>query len=107
MWRGETPAGAGNPFVPEGSREVPLLFGGAVQASYDRVALSGQGYIGGSVPAGMVAGAFDGVRAAWKEAGREGAPYLVAIAYGCGSSSASWSCRAPLPCVRGRRIVVS
>jgi hypothetical protein len=29
----------------------------------------------------MVAGAFDGVRAAWKEAGREGDPYLVAIAY--------------------------
>jgi hypothetical protein len=29
----------------------------------------------------MVAQAFDGARAAWTEAGREGAPRLVAIAY--------------------------
>jgi alkanesulfonate monooxygenase SsuD/methylene tetrahydromethanopterin reductase-like flavin-dependent oxidoreductase (luciferase family) len=81
VWRGETPAGCDNPLVPDGSREVPLLFGGMVQASYDRVARSGQGYIGASVPAGMVTGAFDGVRAAWQAAGREGSPYLVAIAY--------------------------
>ncbi|MGW7544286.1 LLM class flavin-dependent oxidoreductase [Streptomyces sp. NPDC054770] len=81
VWRGETPAGCDNPLVPEGSREVPVLFGGMVQASYDRVARSGRGYIGASLPVGMVAGAFDGVRAAWKEAGRQGAPYLVAIAY--------------------------
>ncbi|MFD8810218.1 LLM class flavin-dependent oxidoreductase [Streptomyces sp. NPDC059627] len=81
VWRGEIPGGCDNPLVPEGSREVPVLFGGMVQASYDRVARSGRGYIGASLPVGMVAGAFDGVRAAWKEAGRQGAPYLVAIAY--------------------------
>ncbi|WP_217561292.1 LLM class flavin-dependent oxidoreductase [Streptomyces sp. GbtcB6] len=81
VWRGETPVGCDNPLVPEGSREVPVLFGGMVQATYDRVARSGRGYIGASLPVGMVAGAFDGVRAAWKEAGRQGAPYLVAIAY--------------------------
>ncbi|GHJ36660.1 LLM class flavin-dependent oxidoreductase [Streptomyces sp. TS71-3] len=81
VWRGETPDGCDNPLVPEGSREVPLLFGGMVQASYDRVARSGRGYIGASLPASMVTGAFDGVRAAWKDAGRDGSPYLVAIAY--------------------------
>ncbi|MFI7324696.1 LLM class flavin-dependent oxidoreductase [Streptomyces rubiginosohelvolus] len=81
VWRGETPAGCDNPLVPQGSREVPLLFGGMVQASYNRVARSGRGYIGASVPAHMITGAFDGVRTAWKEAGREGSPYLVAIAY--------------------------
>ncbi|WP_394427109.1 LLM class flavin-dependent oxidoreductase [Streptomyces sp. SGAir0957] len=81
VWRGETPAGCDNPLVPKGSREVPLLFGGMVQASFNRVARSGRGYIGASVPAHMIAGAFDGVRTAWKEAGREGSPYLVAIAY--------------------------
>ncbi|MET7575553.1 LLM class flavin-dependent oxidoreductase [Streptomyces sp. NPDC005492] len=81
VWRGETLPGCDNPVVPQGSREVPLLFGGMVQASYDRVARSGQGYIGGSVPATMVGPAFDAVRAAWKDAGRAGSPYLVAIAY--------------------------
>ncbi|MEU4144743.1 LLM class flavin-dependent oxidoreductase [Streptomyces parvulus] len=81
VWRGETPAGCDNPLVPKGSREVPLLFGGMVQASYDRVARSGRGYIGASVPAHMIAGTFDGVRTAWRQAGREGTPYLVAIAY--------------------------
>ncbi|WP_043254158.1 LLM class flavin-dependent oxidoreductase [Streptomyces sp. Tu6071] len=81
VWRGETPAGCDNPLVPKGSREVPLLFGGMVRASYNRVARSGRGYIGASVPADMIAGSFDSVRAAWKEAGREGSPYLVAIAY--------------------------
>lgn len=81
VWRGEIPVGCDNPLVPEGSREVPVLFGGMVQASYERVARSGQGYIGASLPVDMVAGAFDGVRAAWEEAGRQGTPYLVAIAY--------------------------
>ncbi|ASY34025.1 MULTISPECIES: LLM class flavin-dependent oxidoreductase [unclassified Streptomyces] len=81
VWRGEAPAGCDNPLVPQGSREVPLLFGGMVQASYHRVARSGRGYIGASVPAHMIAGAFDGVRTAWTEAGREGSPHLVAIAY--------------------------
>ncbi|MBV2353980.1 LLM class flavin-dependent oxidoreductase [Streptomyces sp. J2-1] len=80
-WRGEVLPGTDNAMVPAGTREVPLLFGGMVQASFDRVARSGEGYIGGSVPPAMVAPAFDGVRAAWKEAGREGAPRLVAIAY--------------------------
>lgn len=81
LWRGEIPEGGANPLVPEGSREVPLLFGGMVQASFDRVARAGQGYIGASMPVGMVAGAFDGVRSAWRKAGRDGDPCLVAIAY--------------------------
>ncbi|GHH09553.1 LLM class flavin-dependent oxidoreductase [Streptomyces lanatus] len=81
LWRGEIPPGCDNPVVPEGTREVPLLFGGMVQASYERVARSGQGYIGGSVPPAMVGPAFDAVRTAWKDAGRDGDPYLVAIAY--------------------------
>jgi alkanesulfonate monooxygenase SsuD/methylene tetrahydromethanopterin reductase-like flavin-dependent oxidoreductase (luciferase family) len=81
VWRGEVPAGSDNPLVPEGTREVPLFFGGGAPASFERVARSGQGYVGGSLPPAMVGSAFDGVRAAWKDAGRDGAPYLVAIAY--------------------------
>ena len=46
-----------------------------------RMAKWGEGYIGASVPAAMVAEAFDGARAAWKEAGRGGSPRLVAICY--------------------------
>ncbi|MFI6340491.1 LLM class flavin-dependent oxidoreductase [Streptomyces sp. NPDC050535] len=81
VWRGDKLPGSDNPAVPEGTRQVPLLLGGMVQATYDRVARSADGYIAGSVPASMVKPAFDGVRAAWVAAGREGSPRLVAIAY--------------------------
>ncbi|MEV5753752.1 hypothetical protein AB0L00_38535 [Actinoallomurus sp. NPDC052308] len=52
-----------------------------LSASFERVARRGAGYIGGSVPAPLVAPAFDAVRAAWATAGREGSPHLVALAY--------------------------
>lgn len=81
IWRGDNVPGSDNPAVPEGSRAVPMLFGGMVQASFQRAARSGEGYIGGSVPASMVAPAFEAVRAAWSEAGRSGSPRLVGIAY--------------------------
>ncbi|WP_446041207.1 LLM class flavin-dependent oxidoreductase [Streptomyces sp. SID1121] len=81
VWRGEVPDGCDNPLVPAGTREVPLLFGGGVPASFERVARAGQGYIGASLPPAMIGPAFDGVRAAWQAAGRQGSPYLVAIAY--------------------------
>ncbi|MCO5996678.1 LLM class flavin-dependent oxidoreductase [Actinoallomurus rhizosphaericola] len=81
VWRGEPVGGGPNPAVPPEAREIPLLFGGAVPASFERVARRGAGYIGGSVPAPMVAPAFDAVRAAWATAGREGSPHLVALAY--------------------------
>ncbi|MFF2525134.1 LLM class flavin-dependent oxidoreductase [Streptomyces liangshanensis] len=81
VWRGEVPDGCDNPLVPAGTREVPLLFGGGVPASFERVARSGRGYIGASLPPAMVGPAFEGVREAWLRAGRKGSPYLVAIAY--------------------------
>ncbi|MGP4048432.1 LLM class flavin-dependent oxidoreductase [Streptomyces sp. 2A115] len=81
VWRGETADGASNPLVPTGTREVPLMFGGMAPASFERVARWGEGYIGPSVPAEMAAQAFDAARSSWKNAGREGSPRLVAIAY--------------------------
>lgn len=81
IWRGDAVPGSDNPAVSAGSREVPILFGGMAQASFERVARSGEGYIGASAPASMIAPAFDAVRAAWTEAGRPGSPRLVAIAY--------------------------
>ena len=81
IWAGEPVGGGSNAAVPEGTRQVPMLFGGSAKATYARMAKWGVGYIGGSVPASMVAEPFDAARAAWTEAGREGAPRLVAIAY--------------------------
>ncbi|WP_318533307.1 LLM class flavin-dependent oxidoreductase [Actinoalloteichus fjordicus] len=70
-----------NSAVPTGTRAVPLLFGGSAPASYRRMAEWGEGYVAGSVPAPMVEPSFDAARQAWKEAGRDGSPRLVAIAY--------------------------
>ena len=81
VWTGQPVGGGHNPGVPAGTREVPMLFGGMVPASFARMAKWGQGYIAGSLPPAMMGGYFDQARAAWKDAGREGDPRLVALAY--------------------------
>jgi alkanesulfonate monooxygenase SsuD/methylene tetrahydromethanopterin reductase-like flavin-dependent oxidoreductase (luciferase family) len=81
IWRGEPVGGGPNPAVPAGTRQVPMLFGGFAPAVMDRMARWGEGYIGGSIPAPMAAPTFDAARDAWRRAGREGAPRLVALAY--------------------------
>jgi alkanesulfonate monooxygenase SsuD/methylene tetrahydromethanopterin reductase-like flavin-dependent oxidoreductase (luciferase family) len=81
IWRGRPYAGSDNPAVPDGTREVPLLFGAGSPAAFKRMARWGEGYIAPSLPAEMVAGTFDAARGAWREAGRAGDPRLVAICY--------------------------
>lgn len=81
VWGGQSLAGGDNPLVPAHTRPVPLLFGGTSRASFDRVARSGDGYVAPALPPTMVASALDGVRAAWKDAGREGEPHLTALSY--------------------------
>jgi alkanesulfonate monooxygenase SsuD/methylene tetrahydromethanopterin reductase-like flavin-dependent oxidoreductase (luciferase family) len=81
VWRGEPVGGGENAAVPAGTREVPLIFGGMAPAALARMAKWGEGYVAGSVPPPMVSQAFDGARRAWSEAGREGEPRLIAIAY--------------------------
>ncbi|OXM62334.1 LLM class flavin-dependent oxidoreductase [Amycolatopsis vastitatis] len=81
VWNGKPVGGGDNPAVPPGTREVPLLFGGFAPKALARMAKWGEGYVAGSVPPDMVAGSFDQARTAWREAGREGEPRLVAIAY--------------------------
>jgi alkanesulfonate monooxygenase SsuD/methylene tetrahydromethanopterin reductase-like flavin-dependent oxidoreductase (luciferase family) len=81
IWAGKPYGDSVNPAVPQGTRQVPILFGGMAKQTFTRMAKWGTGYIGGSVPASMVADAFDAARAAWTEAGREGSPRLVGIAY--------------------------
>jgi alkanesulfonate monooxygenase SsuD/methylene tetrahydromethanopterin reductase-like flavin-dependent oxidoreductase (luciferase family) len=81
VWGGEPVGGGPNPAVPEGTRQVPLLFGAMSDAAFRRAAREGDGFIGASLPAQMVAQSFDAARKAWTEAGRAEAPRLVAIAY--------------------------
>ena len=80
VWRRER-VGKSKPAVPARTRPVPLMFGGFVPTALDRMARWGEGYIGPSMPAAMVANAFESARTAWRNAGREGSPRLVAIAY--------------------------
>ncbi|HWO66187.1 MAG TPA: LLM class flavin-dependent oxidoreductase [Umezawaea sp.] len=81
VWAGEPVGGGTNPAVPPGTRQVPMLFGGGAPAAFARMAKWGEGYIGPSLPAAMIGDLFDAARAAWRDAGREGGPRLVAIAY--------------------------
>jgi alkanesulfonate monooxygenase SsuD/methylene tetrahydromethanopterin reductase-like flavin-dependent oxidoreductase (luciferase family) len=81
IWQGKPVGGGSNPAVTPGTREIPMLFGAIAPAAFERMARWGQGYIGASFPPEMVAGAFDTAREAWRKAGREGSPRLVAIAY--------------------------
>ncbi len=81
VWKGQPVGGGPNPAVTPEAREIPLMFGGTVQASFERVARWGTGYVGGPVLAPRVAPAFEAARAAWAKAGREGSPYLAAVAH--------------------------
>jgi alkanesulfonate monooxygenase SsuD/methylene tetrahydromethanopterin reductase-like flavin-dependent oxidoreductase (luciferase family) len=81
VWNGESVGRGPNPAVTPGAREIPLMFGGTAPAAYARVARWGTGYIGGALPAARLARSFEATRAAWHEAGREGAPRLVASCY--------------------------
>jgi len=81
IWGGAAVGSGTYPAVPGNTREVPVLLGGGVEATYERVARLVDGYIAGGIPAPMVAPSFDAVRAGWKDAGRAGSPRLVAVAY--------------------------
>ncbi len=58
-----------------------LIIGGAVDASFERVARLGAGWIAGGVGPDQFAKGAEKVRAAWRRAGREGAPWLMCLAY--------------------------
>jgi alkanesulfonate monooxygenase SsuD/methylene tetrahydromethanopterin reductase-like flavin-dependent oxidoreductase (luciferase family) len=81
FWDGKLVGGGPNPGVTPNARQVPLVFGGMSDAAYARGAKWGTGYIGGSVPASMVAPSFDAFRSEWTKAGREGSPRLIGLAY--------------------------
>jgi alkanesulfonate monooxygenase SsuD/methylene tetrahydromethanopterin reductase-like flavin-dependent oxidoreductase (luciferase family) len=80
VWRGESVGGL-NAAVPEGTRQVPMLFGAASPAAVARMARWGEGYIGPAISTSMVGWAFDAARKAWQDEGRQGSPRLVGTIY--------------------------
>jgi alkanesulfonate monooxygenase SsuD/methylene tetrahydromethanopterin reductase-like flavin-dependent oxidoreductase (luciferase family) len=81
VWKGERVGGGPNPAVTAAGRQIPMMFGGSVAVSFERVARWGTGYIGAGLPAPMVAPSFEEAHAAWNRAGRDGSPRLVGVAY--------------------------
>ncbi|MYS91027.1 MULTISPECIES: LLM class flavin-dependent oxidoreductase [Streptomyces] len=82
VWSGEE-RGVAGAIGPEPVREggPELVLGGSTQASFRRVARLADGWIMGGGTPEMFAEASAGVDAAWKEAGRSGAPRKLALAY--------------------------
>lgn len=81
VWGGGLVGDGPNPAVPSGTRQVPMLFGGYSAPTLDRMVRWGEGYIGGSLPVTMTAPSFEAAKRAWQEAGRQGVPKLVVLAY--------------------------
>ena len=81
VWAGESfgTAGAIGPRPPRG--RPTLIVGGSVDATFERAARHGDGWImGGGAPAQFSQGA-EKARAAWEAAGRDGSPRLMSLAY--------------------------
>jgi alkanesulfonate monooxygenase SsuD/methylene tetrahydromethanopterin reductase-like flavin-dependent oxidoreductase (luciferase family) len=89
-WAGEPVAGgefAVSPPVPGG--KVPVLIGGNGPAALRRTVRWGDGWTVGGAPPEQAAQLADKVRAAWRDAGREGEPRLAALMYyGLGDDAA-------------------
>jgi alkanesulfonate monooxygenase SsuD/methylene tetrahydromethanopterin reductase-like flavin-dependent oxidoreductase (luciferase family) len=82
IWAGESPRGAG-PIGPTPARPggPELIIGGASEPGFRRVARFGDGWISGGGGPDMFAQAAGAVDQAWQDAGREGRPRKLALAY--------------------------
>ena len=78
---GEPLADGSAPVVPDGAQPVPIMIGGTSDAAVRRTVEFGIGWTAGGVPPQMVAPFVERVRAAWRDAGREGSPRIVALNY--------------------------
>ena len=82
IWEGEERGAAGGIGPPLDDVGRPqLLVGGGVEASFRRAAKLGDGWTAGGLPPELFAQAAEAVRAAWREAGREDSPRMMALAY--------------------------
>lgn len=82
-WAGETLMDGTRPVSPALVQQggVPLVIGGMTDATIRRVVEFGTGWTAGGAPPDVIRSFSERVRAAWREAGREGAPRIVALAY--------------------------
>lgn len=71
----------GDEIGPSEQGSPGLVVGGGVDASFARAARFGDGWIAGGPPPEQFAGMAEKAKAAWAEAGREGEPRLMALAY--------------------------
>jgi alkanesulfonate monooxygenase SsuD/methylene tetrahydromethanopterin reductase-like flavin-dependent oxidoreductase (luciferase family) len=78
---GEPLAEGSLPVVPDGTQPVPIVIGGTSDAAVRRTVEFGVGWTAGGVPPQMAAPFVERVRAAWRDAGREGSPKIVALNY--------------------------
>jgi alkanesulfonate monooxygenase SsuD/methylene tetrahydromethanopterin reductase-like flavin-dependent oxidoreductase (luciferase family) len=74
IWEGEE-------IGPSESGSPGLVIGGSVDASFARAARFGDGWIAGGAPPDQFAEMAEKAKAAWAEAGREGEPRLMGLAY--------------------------
>jgi alkanesulfonate monooxygenase SsuD/methylene tetrahydromethanopterin reductase-like flavin-dependent oxidoreductase (luciferase family) len=81
-WSGEPIVEGTRRVTPEtGHPGVPLLIGGNTEAAIRRTVEFGIGWTAGGLPPEMTAPFLDRVRAAWREAGKEGSPRFAALVY--------------------------
>jgi alkanesulfonate monooxygenase SsuD/methylene tetrahydromethanopterin reductase-like flavin-dependent oxidoreductase (luciferase family) len=82
-WRGEPVAGSARPVTPRpvNGENVPVLIGGQSPQAMRRAARWGIGWMAGGGGPGWAGPNFERVRAAWREAGRQGEPELKALHY--------------------------
>ncbi len=78
---GEPLAEGTPPVVPGEAVAVPILIGGSTEAAIRRTVEFGAGWTGGGAPPQMIAPFVERVRAAWRDAGREGSPRIAALNY--------------------------
>jgi alkanesulfonate monooxygenase SsuD/methylene tetrahydromethanopterin reductase-like flavin-dependent oxidoreductase (luciferase family) len=71
----------GDEIGPSESGSPGLVVGGSVDASFARAARFGDGWIAGGAPPEQFAEMAAKAKAAWAEAGREGEPRLMGLAY--------------------------
>ena len=81
-WAGQALTSRSRPVSPPPLQDpIPVLIGGTTPAAVRRVVEHAVGWTAGGMPPNAVGEFAQRVRAAWSEAGREGAPRIVALAY--------------------------
>jgi alkanesulfonate monooxygenase SsuD/methylene tetrahydromethanopterin reductase-like flavin-dependent oxidoreductase (luciferase family) len=78
---GEPLADGSEPVVPDGATPVPIVIGGSSDAAVRRTVEFGVGWTAGGAPPQAAAPFVERGRAAWRDAGREGSPRIVALNY--------------------------